>query len=188
MRPPTRAMRTASGAVRNRPWKAARSAAPGDRCALVRIGEHRVDHRRMSGGQHLRAPWRRASHRLSPSPRAYRPLRQPLGLGHAGARFALDVAAQPDRARLGQNLGAQRRAPAAICRCPTVHRWRPAWAAAATAVVRRARNSRARFARCRSSRVLRSAATLARIAARSDRNSGSAASASRSLARRVSPR
>ena len=50
--PPTRVRRTSSGAVRNRPWKAAAPAASRDAGALLRVGEHGIGDGRMAGGQH----------------------------------------------------------------------------------------------------------------------------------------
>ena len=85
------------------------------------------------------------------------------------------------------------RAPAPIFRCRTARRPRSAAAPAERSARRRDRNRlRARFRDCRRAWAIRlssrAAVTFARIAARTDMNSGSAASASRSAARRVSAR
>ena len=182
---PTRARRVARSAVRNRPWKRRyRRAARLPRARWLRRTPHRRC--RMAGGDDAA--------RLV----GERGINLGRDLGRIGAfrqrarsrrRRTAPCARRRCAARPRRAPGeakARARAPAAICRCPTARRPRRAAAAAAPAVFAPARNSRARFARRRhgvSLSLARAAVTLARIAARTDKNSGSAASASRSSTR-----
>ena len=195
-RPPMRATRVARSAMRKSPRKARLRLprAAGDRRALLGARENRVDDRRMSGARATRRA-------LSASARI--DLRGGLG--------AIGLAAADGRSRRRRTSSCARRrsaapprpAPAASAAAsarastdlPVPDRPPTATsiaAAAARSAQRQAEIGRGRLrdiARASSSaRSLRAAVTLARIAARSDRNSGSAASASRSSSRRVSTR